>query len=1048
MRLADEMRRRPGDPLSAERVVVPHPILGQWLRQQLATRLGIAAHLRIELPAEFAWAAMREAVPDLSAVPVYEPAYLRWRIFERLGRWDGDDEIARYLADGDSRKRFELANQLAVAYDRCLVYRPDRIRAWQAGESSQWHGRLWAELVADEQPEQQSKTRHWVDALDSYRGALAGRTARPRVSLFAVATMSPSFLEMLRLAGAAKEIHLFLLSPRRDFWCSVPARTAGGYYAEQNELLEAWGRPARDLQALLDGHHAPVQAQRPAAAEQPSGETCLAAVQADIHGASAPSTPLTPSAATAALAPDDSIQVHVCHSPAREVEVLHDRLIGVFDDHPDIQPADVLVLTPDLDTYAPIIAAVFGAAGRIGFQIGRRRFIEGAALTAFLDLLDLPGSRYTANAVLAPLRAASVRACFGIGENDLEGIRDAVRRAGIRWGRDAAHRTELDVPASPHHNWRHGLRRLLLGYAMDAGADAGVLLGDITPCALDRWGFRSGAADYERLGRFLRYCELTFALDDWSQAAQRPSEWAASLRTDVLARFFGDADRGSTPEVSRELSTVARLIDDFVAECDNAGTDTPVPFGVLRDVLSEHATAATRGVPRLADGVVVTGLTVGQALPAKVVCAVGMNDGAFPRRPRTMPFEFLTGLFGEDARQLGDRDVRDDDRFAFLEAILAARRCLVLTHTGRDLQEDKPIPPSIVVSELTEYLDRRFPDATGKGGPERWHTRHPLQPFSPRYFQPDEPALFSYSVPMAAAATALDAGGGAPDRFAGQLDAARAEPEIELDDLIRFAVSPSRHFARHRLGLHLDVRDDELDDDEPFQLDALQAWQLKSDLAGWDKPSEVRAARLAAAGGLLPPGNMAEIQHRESVGEVAALQEALLPYRDHDAKAEVDTVINGTRVVGVVEQCHGERNELVWWRVGAIRAKDRIEVWLRLLALTGTRDCRLTAYLFGSKNGESGTLAGPSPECARAMLGDWLATWQAGRRQPLPFFAETSWVWMTRQSASAVASAWSGMPWSEGNDPVHRMIYGDDPVDDSFNDLAERLLGPLKEATS
>ena len=1041
-RLADEMRQRPGDPLLAERIVVPHPTLGQWLRLQLASQLGIAAHLRIELPAEFAWAAMREAVPALSAVPVFEPAYLRWRIFERLGRWDGDDEIARYLADGDSRKRFELADRLAIAYDRCLVFRPGSIQAWQAGESSQWHGRLWAELVADQAPGQQPESKHWIDALDLYRSALVGQTARPRVSFFAVATMSPSFLQMLHLANAVMDIHLFLLSPRQDFWSNVPPRTAGGYYAEENELLEAWGRPARDLQALLRGRQAAAPVDLPAAHDQPSGDTCLDAVQAEIIGAAAPA---------AALRPDDSIQVHVCHSPAREVEVLHDRLLGLFDQHPDIQPADVLVLTPDLDTYAPIIAAVFGAAGRIRFQIGRRRFNEGAALTAFLDLLELPGSRYTANAVLAPLRATSVRACFGIGEHDLEGIRDAVRRAGIRWGRDAAHRTELDVPASPNHNWHHGLRRLLLGYAIDADAD--VLLDNITPCALDRWGFRTGAADYERLGRFLRYCELTFALDDWSQAVHRPSEWAATLRTDVLARFFGDADRGSTPEVSRELSTVARLIDDFAAECDHAGTTTPVPFEVLRDVLREHAAATTRGVPRLADGVTVTGLTLGQALPARVVCAVGMNDGAFPRRPPATPFEFLAGLFGEDAHQLGDRDLPDDDRFAFLEAVLAARRYLLLTYTGRDLQEDKPIPPSVVVSELIAYLDRRFLDAAGEGGPGRWQTRHPLQPFSPRYFQPDEPALFSYSAPMAAAATALGAAGGVPDRFAGELDATPIAPEIELEDLIRFAVSPSRHFARRRLGLHLDVRDDELDDDEPFQLDALQAWQLKSDLADWGRPSEVRAARLAAASGLLPPGNMADIQHRESAGEVARLHEALQPYRDHNATAEVDAVtgdsrVVGSRVVGVVERFHGEKNELVWWRIGTIRAKDRIAVWLRLLALTGTLDRRLTAYLFGSKNGESSTLAGPSPERAGELLGDWVTAWHEGQRKPLPFFAEASWVWTAKQSSTAVASAWSGMPWSEGNDAVHRMIFGDEPVDDSFKDLASRLLGPLRDATS
>ena len=1040
------MRRRPGDPLLAERIVVPHPIVGQWLRLQLASLLGVAAHLRIELPAEFAWAAMREAVPTLATVPEYEPAYLRWRIFERLGRWDSDDEIARYVEDGDSRKRFELADRLAIAYDRCLVYRPDRIRAWQAGEPSGWHGRLWAELAADRQPDQRAASMHWIDAIDSYRSALAGalteRTERPRVSFLAVATMSPSILELLHLATAAMDVHLFLLSPRRDFWSNVPACTAGGYYAEENELLEAWGRPARDLQALLNGRHAPVQVDQSPAREQPDGGTCLSTVQAEIAGAAAAV------ASAAPVDPDDSIQIHVCHSPAREVEVLHDRLLGVFDKHPDLQPADVLVLTPDLDTYAPIIAAVFGAAGRIRFQIGRRRFTEGAALTAFLDLLGLPGSRYTANAVLAPLRAASVRACLGIGEGDLEGIRDAVHRAGIRWGLDAAHRTETDVPASPYHNWRHGLRRLLLGYAIDAAGGGDVLLDDVSPCALDRWDFRSGAADYERLGRFLHYCESTFALNDWSQSVLRPSEWAAKLRTEVLDRFFA-VPPGSPLEVSREPGTVAQLIDDFVVECGHAGVDAPVPFAVLRDVLREHAAATTRGVPRLADGVTVTGLTVGQALPAGVVCAVGMNDGAFPRRPRAMPFDFLTYLFGEDARQPGDRDPRDDDRYAFLEVLLAARRCLLLTYTGRDLQEDKPIPPSLVVSELTEYLDRRFAGGDGHRKPGLWQTHHPLQPFSPRYFRADEPALFSYSAPMAAAAAALGASRGAPERFAGELDGAGAGaiPEIELDELIRFAASPSRHFARHRLGLHLDVRDDELLDDEPFQLDALQAWQLKSDLADWGKASEVRAAGLAAAGGLLPPGNMAEIQHRESAGEVARLRAALLPFSDHTAAAEVDVALNDTRIIGVVERFHGEKNELVWWRIGRIRAKDRLAVWLGLLALTATRDCRLTACLFGSKDGGgSGTISGPPPERARALLGDWVTAWREGHNKPLPFFAETSWKWLERPSSAA--SAWSGQPWSEGNDPVHQMIFGDDPVDDSFKEMARRLLGPLREATS
>ena len=1023
--LAAEIRADPGDPLSAERIVVPHPLMGHWLRLQLAERLGIAAHLRIDLPAEFAWSRMREALPALPLPAVFEPAYLRWAVFERLQGWTGDDEIARYLADGDSRKRFELADRLAIAYDRCLVYRPDDIRKWQRGEDTAWYARLWAHLVAD-----QARALHWVDAVDQYRHATKAARDSHRVSFFGVTSLSPSYRVLLDTLAEDADVQLFLLSPRRDFWSNPVPRNASGYYDDTNELLAAWARPARDMQALvMDTQRVSAAADDPAPSK--TDESCLAMVHRDVLG--------DDQAESAPSAPDDSIQIHVCHSATREVEVLHDRLLGLFDDHPDIQPADVMVLTPDLDTYAPIIKAVFGAMGRIRFEVGRERFREGAALTAFLDLLDLPGSRYTANALVTPLRAESVRACFGIAEGDLEGIRDWLQRGGIRWGLDAEHRTPLGVSPSPNHTWHHGLRRLLLGYAID-GAD--VLLDDITPCALDRWG-QSGSSDYEMLGRFQRYCELAFALNDWAEAERTPQEWGERLRSEVLARFF-TAERRFDPEVGREVGAVARLIDAFASECEQARAAQPVSFPVIRDVIAEHAAVAIRGVPRLADGITVAGLATGQVLPAKVVCAVGMNDGAFPRRPPPVPFKFVQELFAADAHGVGDRDVRDDDRFAFLEAVLAARRSLVVTYTGRDLQEDKPIPASVVVSELTAYLERLFPGTAG-----RWETRHPLQPFSPRYFYPDQAHLFSYAKPMADAANALGRSEAAPRRFAGRFEprASRAAgAEVGIEELIRFSASPTRHFLRHALRINLGVRDDEIDDDEPFQLDALQGWQLKSDLAGFGNATDHRAHALASASGLLPPGNLSGIQHRESSREIAQLQEALVPYAGHTTSADVDIDIDGTRVVGRVAAFHEGTNEIVWHRIGRIRTKDMIAVWLRLLALTCARALTGSAALLGSKTASAPlVLNGPPPSTARELLGAWVSVWHDGQCQALPFFPETSWAAL---EGKKLDSPWAAMTWSEGNDDYHQLAFPDGPRADGFETLAVDLLAPIKEALS
>ncbi len=1101
-RLADAMRRTPAAPLEPERIVVPDQLLGQWLRLELAARLGVAAHLRVEEPAEFAWKAMREEAKTLTEESVYGPRYLRWRIFERLARGTGDEAIDSYLEDGDPRKRFELADRLAAAYDRCRVYRPETIRDWQRGSPAGWHARLWAELAATD-----SEPRHWVDAIDTYREALDGRAAatrKKRVNFFHVAKMSPTYVEALHLAATAMDVHLYVLSPSRRFWTDPAERTGetgktndltvqagqppaalaerGEEARETNELLDAWSGSARALpRQLFAEPNVAVVADRPRESDAPRAVSCLAAVQRDIFEAA-------PNALDNHFEPDDrddSLQVHVCHSPTREVEILHDRLLGVFDRHEDIQPADVLVLTPDIDTYAPLIEAVFGAADRIGFSVGARRLKEGAALTAFLDLLALPGARFTASELLAPLLAGAVRRRFDIADTDLATLRGAVARARVRWGKAADHRTELDVPASADHNWRRGLDRLTLGYALHEGD---VLADGIKPCALDGRGFHDGAADYELLGRFHRYCELAFELGDWRTVELEASGWTNRLRRDVLDRFF-DADLHAGSEAAREVRTVSRLIEEFDDECRQAGAKGRIPFPVLRETLNDLAVKSVRSPPRLADGIAVASLASGQIFPAKAVCAVGMNDRAFPHRQPPEVFDFKAGLFDREKPRPGDPDRRGDDRFAFLEALLAARNCFVVTCTGKDLQEDKPIPPSVLVSELLDYLAKRFsvparePNerADAVADPrERWRTEHPLQPFSRRYFTVDgesergaraaasseEPELFSYSRPMLQAARALRSRGETPRRFQGELPADPDEgeaAEIELEDLIRFSESPSRDFLRNRLGMALGAREDDVEDDEPLDLNALEVWQLKSELSGKDALDDETAHRLAAARGLLPAGNLGCIEYRKSATQVAMLDAELQRFDAHrQAPVEgVEVDLERVRLIGAVDQFERERNELLFWRIGRVRPKDRIATWLRLLALIGSRNETASAHLLGcGKEIEEVVVAGPDPDVARKLLGHWTSTWREGRRRPLPFFPATSWEWLAKNKwTESVRRVWSGQSYSEGAEASHQLVFGnveksaellsgDGSEGEQFRALAHRLLGPLRKASS
>ena len=262
--------------------------------------------------------------------------------------------------------------------------------------------------------------------------------------------------------------------------------------------------------------------------------------------------------------------------------------------------------------------------------------------------------------------------------------------------------------------------------------DADVLVEGLVPCPAGADGFGAGEVDAELLGRFVSYCEEVIGLGTRLAGERRPVEWAGVLRGVVngfLASGPGPArgtageagDRRFAREPAGEVDAVRALIRDFGREAGYG--ESPVPFALVRDVLREQVRDVSGEPARLADGVTVAGLAPGRVFPAAVVCIAGMNDGALP--PHTLVS--LLRLDGRRSRPPGDRDIRHEDRFAFLEALLAARRCFLVSYTGRGLRDDAPIPPSVLVDELKDYLARRFPGATIE-------TRHPLQPFSPRYF--------------------------------------------------------------------------------------------------------------------------------------------------------------------------------------------------------------------------------------------------------------------------------------------------------------------------
>jgi len=1010
--LARVVRESLPDPLTPETIVVQGPGMERWLSMQLARALGVWANPSFPFPRKFIHDAMTAVLGSPApGAAAYEPEALLWSIARLLPELVPRPPFAplrAYLEDDDrGLKRFQLSARVATILDHYVVYRPELLRTWEQRTGDEWQGILWRSLVDVHGPHHfAARAQELAAKLE--RGAPLSSPLPARVSLFGLSTLPPLYLDLLQRLAARVEIHLFLLSPSREYWAETRSRRetlrraqrrdghlpseAELLALEGNPLLASLGRLGREFQEVLEAL-VDYDADDELYAD-PGERTMLAALQSDIlhlahrgPGGAAGDPARPPPLALAAG--DTSIGVHSCHGPMREIEVLHDRLLALFDEDPTLQPRDVVVMTPSIDLYAPYIEAVFrrGAddgSPRIPYRIADRSARASEEIgDAFFRLLDVLRGRLGASEVLDLLAIDAVRARFSLAGEHLDLVRKWITGAGIRWGADAEHRAEAGQPALEQNTWRFGLDRLLLGYALPGGERClpyGVLPYD------DVEGSES-----EVLGRLADFCDCLFRHRRRLRLPRSAAEWR-----DELGMLLGEMIASSrfTAHQHQQIRTALAALAE---RAGGAGFAEPLSLEVMLAELEAELQRGRSARGFLSGGVTFCELVPMRTIPFRVVCLTGMSDTAFPRVRRALSFD-------EMARtpRRGDRSPREDDRYLFLEALLAARDHLIITHVGQSIGDNSELPPSVVVSELVDTLERSF---SVDGGPHalrrRLVTRHPMQPFSPRNFGAgaDAPPP-GYSAADHRGATALQAarrdGPATPAPFLAAPLAlvTSASREIDLEQLARFFERPGRTFLQSRLGLYLGDDRAPLEDREPLVLDKLDEWKIGDTLLHLGGETECAAIALLRARGDLPPGELGDAVFHEIEAIAAAIDESRrrLEAGDPLPPLEIDGAIGDTRLVGTLRQLWpAGRVQVQYSRLGK---RHELGCWIRHLALNAFADADPShrSYLVGQapsgKKGEArhGMLRFRPVADARVQLAALLDLYWRGLEYPLPLF--------------------------------------------------------------
>jgi exodeoxyribonuclease V gamma subunit len=1089
--LCDVVRAPLASPFAKECIVVQGRGMERWLSMRLAERLGVWANPEFPFPRnliERAFAAVSGDGDDVGTR--YQPQTLQWAIADLLPRFLADDAFAAirsYLGEqasgpsGTSMVRLlQLAQRIAGTFDQYVVYRPDMLREWETTEDARdWQRILWRALVA------RLGDGHLAAREQRFLAGIAGRNALDgfpeRVSLFGLSTLPPLYVRVLFALSKVSDVHLFLLSPSSEYWAEIRSKreqlravaraTRPGrepteedlHLEEGNPLLASLGRLGRDFQFVLEGGGNYLESDDDLY-DDPGPGALLGTLQSDVlnlrerrhdPGADADRAPALP------VARDD-----------RSIEVLHDQLVRVFEELPDLQPRDVVVMTPAIDIYAPLVEAVFGETDsrpRLPFRVADRGVRStDEIIDAFSCLLDVVDGRVTATEVLDLLRIAAIRRRFGIEAGDIDLVRHWIDESGIRWGIDEHHRAELGQPELREYTWRFGLDRLLLGYAMPAdGCDLfrGTLPFD------DVEG--SSAA---LLGRIAEMCATLFRFHDDLRTPRSLARWRdtfGKLLDEMIASDDATAD---------QHSDVKKALGRIVERAGTAGFDAELALDAVRPVVLEELTRAPTARGFLSGGITFCEMVPMRAIPFRVVCLLGMNGDAFPRVRRPLGFDRVALH-----PRRGDRSSREDDRYLFLEALLSARDRLLITYVGQSIRDNTDQPPSVVVSELLDALGESFvvpddgtPDAAPRDGElasehaqrrirERIVVRHPLQPFSTRYFTGDA-TLFSYADGYYRGAQALTGKRTPAPAFVGAPLTGPAEEAatVELDDLVQFLQSPAKHFLRQRLLVSLGSEAQRVENREPLALDRLQSWAVGDEILRQQSqgrsPREIFAA--LRAGGKLPLGSPGVLTYDDLLPEVRAIlarAERLRAGRPLPP-LEIEARLQDVCLTGLLEDLY-EGHGQVRVQFSRLRRPKEITSWVSHLVLQcfAPPGHPRTAFLVGRQptDGREIELSFRAVDDPTVLLADLLALLRCGATVPVPFFPVASRVYVeTLRDTGSVEKAHEAArsahtpdrqgSWGEGLDAYNALAFaGRDPFagepssPGSFHDVALRVYGPM-----
>ncbi len=820
------------------------------------------------------------------------------------------DEVATYYKDNDLR-RFQLAAKIADLFDQYQLYRSEMIEGWENGSvctgnsAEKWQQYLWTELKIESRAKLKAKM---IALFDSRKETI--RKAFPEISIFGISVFTGFHLDFFNELAKYTRVNFYLSHPtdQSDY---------------KNELLLSYGSKALELAQMI-----PIEG---FVGIENEANTLLADIQNRILHNDTRNE----------FKPDDSLRINSCFTPVREAECLYNYLLNLFENDRSLKPQDVLVMTTDINKYAPFIKAVFrNAPVKIPFQVsGAASNSDDSIVSALETILKFSEEDLTSEKVISLLEQKRIKQRFGI--NHCNYIRSMVKKANIRFGRENC--AEDDTR---YVSWKYGLEKILLGYCMLTD-DEYRINEDLTVFPFkDAEG--AGAYDLFKLKAFVETLE---AVIDEQKEPKALADWKLFLLENVTEQmiFYSDYEKKDREEIN--------AIYRALSFADNQLISDKIPFPIFLEELKKRLFTESRESKSNTGRVTVSSPIPLRGIPYKVICFLGLNIDGFPRKDNFMGFDLL----GEEY-QRGDRGKKETDKYLFLDTLLAAREKLYLSFIGRSVKENKEIPPSIVVDTLDHYLAL-----------DKLIVNHPLHGFSSLYHK-DNKKLFTYLY----------------SSTSGQFDSKVPEkvefPEVTVYAFVNFFENPIDWYFKNVLKIRFEEFNDTLPETELFGMNPLEKWFVKNDLLKLTEDEMESHFHKGVIEGQLPLRSSGRIAFDEIKEEMEAVRKEYLALTQNrtEQNIAIDISVDTTRIIGTIDS--------VWddtFIAYSFSSNDKhwVSACLKTLLLAAMGKIRSAAFLDRDGNRLSIAVLGQDEALSKLKL--LLHYFQKGTQFPLKYSLKT-----------------------------------------------------------